>query len=541
MTSPTITTTLPPLESRAELRLAAIAALRLRERAELDAYKLDPWKWYAERVNLLDPLAPPGAQIAPYPRFAYTQGLVHEMTTAQQLIIWKSRRMIVSWSVCAEFARLAAHFENQRLYLITRTEGENAGEGARELIARTAWLLANLRDGPAIHYNESKLMIEFPDTKSIIIGMGAGEPNKMRQLSANAVFCDEFGFWDFPEAAYTALRHTIEGRGRVIIACSTAVGFFKRLVYDEDDSWDGTRLEGKRPAKATQIDVYCEGMEAWDNPGNGFRCIGLDFWADPRKQRGTEWERRERKGVTQKAWRQEMLREFNVSAGRPVFEHEWDPKRMVKAPEELEEGRPLVVSLDFGYNRPAATVSTFKYARIWKVLRAHMGHQVHFTPFMKQLLALLAEWFPELEPREYKWVCDAAGKQEGHDAESEVETLRKTFGIKVQFKYSLVAPTIDRMRDYMVNTCNNEPCFQVEKHPSTRIIVDALNGGYRYPEAKRGKPEPENPEDDGYYIHSMDTLRYTGLVYGGRRNNRNVDLAEIAARDILQPRNYVLR
>ena len=539
---------LRPDADRAQLRLAAIAALRLREREERERYAADPWSWYGERVNLLDPLEPPGRQIAPYPDFAYTRAVVREMTeTLEPLIIWKARRMVISYSVCAEFARRAAHMENQRLYYITRTEGENAGEGARELIARTVWILENLRPGPKINYEASRLQITFPDTGSTITGMGAGEPNKMRSMAANVAFCDEFGFWENAEEAYTALRRTVEGRGKIIIACSTALGFFKQLVYDESDSWMApASFSKKRPDTAQNVTTYCDGMEAWNNAGNGFRVIGLDYWADPRKQRGSEWEARERKGTTERAWRQEMLREFNPSAGRPVFEYEWDAARMVVTPEPPEEGRPLIVSLDFGYNRPAATVSQFRYGRIWRVLRAYMGNKVHFTPFMRTLMVLLQEWFPELETLPMHWCCDFAGTQEGHDAHSEVDTLKKLFGIVAKNKYSLVPPTVDRMRDYMVDTCtvngrSGVPCFQVERHPSTRIIVDALNGGYKYPESKSGKPEPEKPDDDGYYIHPMDTLRYTGLNFGGRRVTPGVDLAKLAARDILGPTNFVLR
>lgn len=530
----------PPL-NRAELRLAAIAALRLKDAEDRKRFIDVPWSWYAERVNLLDPLNPADTQVAPYPDFLYTRAIVKEATeTTEPLIIWKARRMIISWTFCSEFARIAAHKQNQRLYFISRTEGENAGEGARELISRTVWLLQNLRPGPKINFIDHRLMIEFPDTGSQIIGMGAGEPNKMRAMAANAVFCDEFGFWENAEEAYRALRRTVEGRGKVIIACSTASGYFKQLVYDESDSWMAPVVQKKRPATAQNVTVYCPGMEAWNNAGNGFRVIGLDYWADPRKPKGGAWEVQERKGTTDRDWRQEMMREFNPTSGRAVFDHEWDKSRMLVDPEPLEEYRPLIVSLDFGYNRPAATVSYFKYARVWKVLRAYMGHQVHFTPFMRTLLILMQEWFEDLADHPVKWCCDAAGKQEGREVGSEVDILRKTFNIRPRFKYSLVAPTIDRMRDYMSEVVKGAPCFQVERHPSTRIIVDALDGGYAYPEAKQGRPEPENPEDDGFFIHPMDTLRYTGLNYGARKDNRGVDLAAIARRDILPSRNYII-
>lgn len=538
-----------PDQERALLRRAAIAAMRLRDTEQRAGFAGDPWRFFRDRVQLLDPLAPPGAQVAGYPDFVYTQAMVGEIHAALALIIWKSRRMIVSWSACGYFAWAGGHLPNQRLYLVTRVEGDNDGEGARELIARTAWLLANLRptdpEGrpyPPIRFEVSKLQIVFPDTGSTITGMGGNEPNKLRQVAANAVFCDEFPFWEKPEESYRALRPTLEGRGKVIIASSTAGGYFKQLVYDESDSWLSglSTAVNTKPETAQEVVQYCPGMEAWTNRGNGFRVIALDYWADPRKQRGTPWEVQERKGRTQRDWDQEMLRKFNISAGEAVFAHEWDPARMVVKPAPLEdlEYRRLKCSLDFGYNRPALTVGVF-IGPVWRVLRAHMGHRIHFSAFMGECLQLLAEWFGDTT-LEYDWCCDAAGKQEGRDTDSEVEILRKKFGIRCRFKYSLIEPTLQKMRDYMTAVHRGAPCFQVDRHPSTRILIDGLSGGYAFPEARPGKREPEAPEKDGFYEHPLDTLRYMVLNFGGHRAPP-MDLAAIASRDILTPKNFILR
>lgn len=525
------------------LRVAAAAALELEQRKARERFAAGPWPFFAERVRLIDPLAAPGHQIAPYPDFPYCRHLVDEVHGASQLIIWKARRMIVSWTVLIYFVWRAAHLQNQRLYVVSRVEGDTAGEGARELIWRAGWIVANLADGPKIRLKESRLQLEFPDTGSTITGMGGSEPNKLRSIAANALFLDEFGFYDQAEALYGAARPTIEGRGKVIIACTTTDGFFKELVYDESGSWMEPNFREREKSK-TAIDTvqYVDGMEAWTNRGNGFRVLTLDFWADPRKQRGTDWETQERKGMPERQWRREMLREFNVHAGRPVFLHEWDAKRMIVDPMDAESlrYRTLIVSLDFGYNRPAATVSTFMAAKVWRVLRAHLGNQIHFTAFMQQVLTLLAEWFPGHEGT-VLWCCDQAGKHQGSDAEPEIEQMKKRWRLRPKSKYSKIPPTVDRMRDYMTETFRGLPCFQVERHPSTRIVIDALNGGYRYPEATPGEAEPDVPEKDGFYEHIMDTLRYTALNFGsGRQQPERADLVKLATRDIVQPRHYIL-
>lgn len=530
-------------QTAAEVRLAAIAAIRLREQREREGYASDIWKWFSERLNLLDPLEPPGRQIAPYPaHFPYLKHLVcDEWEKHAQNLTWKSRRMIASNTACGYFAGKAAHLENQRYYLIGRVEGENEGEGARELIARTGWMLRNLRPGPKINFIQHKLSIEFPDTGSLIIGMGGNEPNKMRSIAANGVLCDEFPFWDFPEEAYQALRPTIEGRGKVLLVSTTAEGFFKELVYDETDSWmAGLPAQGSRPVKAQAVAEYLDGFQAWTNLGNGFRIQALDYWADPRKPKGGEWEMAERKGMTDRAFRREYGREFNITRGRPVFLHEWDEKRMVIPDPKIEDVfEPLIVCLDFGYNRPAMTVQRFLEGRRWQILRALLGHQIHFTPFMHQVQGLLRIWYPEHQV--WHWGADDAGNQEGRDGPSEIEILRKKFGIKARtthVKANGVGPSIDTIRDFMCESARGVPNFQVSNHPSCRIVIDGAKGGYRYPEAKPGKPEPTNPHDDGFYIHVWDTIRYGGLNFARVRGRTPVDLAAEAVRHVVPARNY---
>lgn len=541
--------TIPETEDDESVRLRAVARLMLADQETRARYAADPWAFFQERISLIDPLAEQGKQVAPYPDFTYTKALVGELNTHRQIIVWKSRRMIMSWTALCYFVWLAIFHKSQRLYVISRVEGESAGEGARELIWRIGWIAQHLRGFPVV-VDIQKLSVHFchdghnkHDICSTITGMGGNEPNKMRQMAANAVFCDEFGFWDKPEEAYTALRPTIEGRGKVIIACSTALGYFKTLVLDESGSWMAPDASMRlKPKKVAEETTHCDGMDAWTNAGNGFRIVKILFWADPRKPQGGAWEANERKGMTERAWRQEMLCEFDNHAGTPVFLHEWQPKMMVVQPEaeDIYEGRPLVVGLDFGYNRPAAVVGCFLFGRWFRVLRAHMGHHIHFTPFMRQLLVFLAEWFPGRQQDEYLWCCDVAGKQVKADADPEIEILRKQFGIRPRFKYSKVEPTLDRIRDFMCDVYRGRPCFQVEAHPSTRLVREALSGGYRYPEARPDKPEPDQAEKDGYYEHVIDAMRYVILNYGGTKLSRNVDLSEVARRDLWAPKDYTV-
>jgi hypothetical protein len=66
--------------------------------------------------------------------------------------------------------------------------------------------------------------------RRILVAQGE---HQMRQLSATAIFADEFAFWEHARQTYTAARPTIEGTGRFTGVSSAHPGFFKDLVFDE--------------------------------------------------------------------------------------------------------------------------------------------------------------------------------------------------------------------------------------------------------------------------------------------------------------------
>ena len=545
------------------LRFAAQAALELGKREQEERWKASPWDWIQDRATLLDPLAV-GNQVAPFPDFPYLKAFINEINTHNAIICWKSRRMVASWSALTYAVWMATLHKNQRIFLISRKEGDNDSEGVRELVWRCKWIVDHLRNGPPVAYEGGKLYVQF-ETGSTITGISS-EPNAMRAVSANFVIADEFAFYDKPRDSYAALKPTLEARGKFLGISSTSGGFFKQIVRDEieegggaarggilsipgqgvllpsghtDDSVEegAPRLIEKRVGTPAQV---IPGYAAWTNKGNKFRVVAIHYTADPRK-RNPEWKKREQEGMPLSLWLAEYEMCFDVASGRPVYLHEWRPQVMLVSGIKTEKTRPILVGLDFGYHHPAMIAAQMRYAQQLCILRALQGSQVRFEDWMNEVISQLKTWFPTRsieDPNDFVWCCDAAGDQEHGTGASEIKILRRTFGLRPKFKKVRIPPTIDMVRGYMSRTYRGEPCFLVDDNPSTSIVVDGLNGGYAYPQGEIN--EDTTPSKDGLHDHTQDVLRYLAVNFGtnpGRSLNRAAfDLA--ARSDILERKVY---
>ena len=85
-----------------------------------------------------------------------------------------------------------------------------------------------------------------------------------------------------------------------------------------------------------------------------------------------------------------------------------------------------------------------------------------------------------------------------------------------------------------------EPCFLVNDTPSNGILIDALRGGYHYEEKTEGKPEDEEPFQDGYYENAIDPVRYAILNWMGMNPSFMQDMKKIASIDNPLPKLEVM-
>ena len=144
------------------------------------------------------------------------------------LIVPKARRMRLSWLFVALNVWLAWSRPQANVFFISSKEEKSA-----ELVERAKGIVARLpveRLGPVpVTMRNTPPEIRFTANGSKILGIAEGA-DQLRQYTATSILADELGTWEWPRAAYTAMRPTIDGGGRLTIVSSAYPGFFAELI-----------------------------------------------------------------------------------------------------------------------------------------------------------------------------------------------------------------------------------------------------------------------------------------------------------------------
>ena len=171
----------------------------------------------------------------PFPaHLDYLKVLVDTWCAERLLLVPKSRRMIVTWTMCALHYWLARWgHAGAKIALVSRKEGRSESEGSAELVWRCKYIHEQVpRNVTPCVAEHTFARLRFPHNGSEIIGVGQGA-DQLRQHTLTAIFADEMAFWEQAQETYTASRPTIEGGGRFTGVSSAHPGFFKALCHDE--------------------------------------------------------------------------------------------------------------------------------------------------------------------------------------------------------------------------------------------------------------------------------------------------------------------
>jgi hypothetical protein len=259
-----------------------------------------------------------------------------------------------------------------------------------------------------------------------------------------------------------------------------------------------------------------EGVRCHTNQKNGFRVLRLHYTADPDK-RSKEWYDKTREGYTQEAWDQEFEIKFSSYAGKGVYRREFrnipaldGGHLLLDAP--LAGTKPIFRIWDFGYHHPAVLFIQEALPNHHYVFDELMGTDIYLQDFVPIALAKTDDY-----ARQYNGVirdfCDPAGKHVKSTGKSDLQILHE-FGVHPVFAPFEVKDTINYVRGALTAVVEQDkmPVLLID-NARCPITVAGLSGGYRYPTFKAGKAESEKPQEDGYYEHLMDNLRY----YAGHR------------------------
>jgi hypothetical protein len=532
-------------------QVQAAAALRKAALAREARHAADPWAFCTERVQILDPLRPE-TPIAPFPAYPYLQAIFREVGTHARTIIWKPRRVVVSWAMVAYGVAKALNLPYQRVFLISRRLGEDESQGARELLWRAGLVLRELRGGPKPAYDAGKLIITLPNGSTI--AAVSSEPNALHGVAGTFVFGDEFSRWDDPTLSLAAILPTGERAGELagtfVGATTTAVGPFEAILYSGYTADEVPLREDGIPEFATDVVRYeADGippgaLRAWTNP-NGFRIVDLHQEASPDKRDPAVLEKL-RRDVGEDVYEQQYLKRFVSRGGRPIYGREFRRDLMVTPTLPLLRDEPLLVALDFGYQRPAAVVGQLGPGPQLRIYRAVIGNQTTTRLFVHQLLARLRQWFPDWTGP-IKWCCDHSGNRKRGEDETAKELLQREFRIRavsIPTPPGHVKVQLDRVRDYMTTLLPEKQCgLMIQQHPDTAYLIRGFEGGYKFKNPTPLDPDPEEPQPGNPWRDVMDCVRYLVVNFGGAKRVDPMQAARLlaASRQRIQPaRRYTV-
>lgn len=237
---------------------------------------------------------------------------------------------------------------------------------------------------------------------------------------------------------------------------------------------------------------YIPGTRVWRNSGNGFLSVLLHYSADP----DTADAAARKSGMTIEDYEREHNLSFSSYAGKPAFP-EWKPD-FVTDSLPLNPELPIWRGWDFGYHRPAVV-----WAQLHGGLYVHgevMGEGMTLQRFIDECVFPYQERiFPEGVT--YIDAADPAGKQVSDKSDHTSFTILSNRGIFPLAKKTEIKEGLTLIRNSMV-------ADKFRSHERCKILNAGDAGGYRYPEATKGNPNPELPLKDGYFDHLQDARRY---------------------------------
>jgi hypothetical protein len=245
------------------------------------------------------------------------------------------------------------------------------------------------------------------------------------------------------------------------------------------------------------------------------RVVTLHYSAHP--TRGKDWVDANRPMFDDDKWNQEQEISYDVTPGRPVLKV--DPLIHFRELQHLS-GRPLRRGWDFGYRRPAVSVSQLNQKDQWCWLWGMIGEDETTRGFAARAFDICDAKFPQAKddqgrPLKQLWIdyCDPQGTEVSRGTgTSDIQDLcavheehyRKMMDINYRKRDFEIGITLIRERLKLRN--DGEPGILI--NIDFEDAKDAAVGGYHFPEDRRSGAVNEYPADDGYFIHLMDTFRY---------------------------------
>jgi hypothetical protein len=241
LTAPPVisTTPLTPAEVRAEQnRMKGLAkgtppkteeALAKTIAQNMQRWHGDPWSmiqdgviWTLDQVDMQQP-------IKRFPANPWLEYIIREWQANKLLLIPKSRRMMITWTMCYLHLWLAMWHPGVAAFLVSESERKSAA-----LIEQCDFIFRHIPDSVMLKpkVKRKQCLLEFPGLDSYIMGIPEGE-NQLRQYTATALCFDEWSFWERPLETLSAAKPCITGGGRLTIVSTPGKECFYNLCFDQ--------------------------------------------------------------------------------------------------------------------------------------------------------------------------------------------------------------------------------------------------------------------------------------------------------------------
>jgi hypothetical protein len=201
--------------------------------------------------------------------------------------------------------------------------------------------------------------------------------------------------------------------------------------------------------------------------------------------------------------------------GLPVFGDAFHHGKHVGEPKWLE-GIVLDRSWDWGFRVPVCTWHQVYKCKVgtvhWNILHELVGEKIETEAFADNVLKETKAAFPLVIPAMVQDIGDHAGAQHNERGPGPIIRLGRP-PYNLRFRYRKVI-NIDPMLDLTRKQLRAPLCAcgwaAVLIHRRCRSVIDALAGGYHYPEKPDGTGALK-PHKDGYFDNVADSVRYEAM------------------------------
>lgn len=474
------------------LMLSAATNSRELQAELMEMCRRDILFWFQWFCWTFDPrLSQPHRPFQLYPfQVQALRDIVNAIEQGEDLLIEKSRDMGLSWLVLLVFQyfwlfRPGANFHlgSRKMEAVDRKgDISTLMEKLRYNLERLpAWMLPS--DYQSHHHDNLHRLLN-PGNGNVITGESSNE-NFGRGGRYRAVLFDEFPFWPDQHASYASAGQSTP--------CRLTVG----TPYGKNNRFAELRFSGL------------------------VKTLSIHWRQHPHKDES--WYLRQQTRMSEDEVARELDINYHLSHQDRVFKN-FTPAN--KAQLNWNPALRLVRSWDFGYHCPACLFLQIDSEGRVLVLFEMVGREEMLLDFAQRVISATRERFFQAEIED---ICDPAGAQRSDKSTRTSIEILNSLGVYPYFDRTGIRDGIELIRMKLAErnpqACEANAPQQTGTMVSRGLMVDqscvnlieAFEGGYRYPGSGGELPLQEHPYED-----VMDCLRYAVMAKCGilQRNSR---------------------